>query len=202
MLVKYKKKGVITYGVVSSKGILIQPIKKFLNHKRKVELLSNNTIIAKASDLSLFVDFMEKENIVLEEVNIDVLVNFRSYLLNTPIEKTGKNRSEKTVNRCIKTILSFYRYLSTYDNIDFNISQYLKKDINNLNGFTDILDGIAERSKATTNLLMIKERNFYEEILTNEELKLIIECCNNKIDERIIRLLIETGIRIGELLNL
>ena len=65
-----------------------------------------------------------------------------------------------------------------------------------------MLDGIAKRRKSITSLLTIKEYNFNEEILTHEELNLIIECCKNKRDQLIMKVLIETGIRIGELLNL
>lgn len=172
-----------------------------MKRKRNFEKYSNNTLIAQASDLSLFVDFLEKENIKLEDVGIDGLFQFREYLIKEPISKTGKYRNAKTINRCIKTVVSFYMYLYADDKLNVNISQYINKE-SNKKKYTGMLNGIFIQSKATTSLLTLKESKFNEEILTYEELMLIIRCCKNKRDQLIIRVLIETGMRIGELLNL
>lgn len=192
-----KKKKV--YVAVDENGEWITEIKDYLDFCKNMRCLAHNTINAYCIELHRLMEWLKEKNISLNLVDVNIVLQYRDFL------EDNKKLSISTINRNMSIITGFlsYSYIFRY-NICTNISMNLKAmgreiKVNN----NSKLKGIIDTQKEFSNLLRKKEPAKKEkEVLTTEEIKNIIEACSNNRDKLMIRILLETGIRIGELMGL
>lgn len=201
----------IRYIVVDKDGLPVIPVAKYLKFKDSYGI-SRNSLRAYAYHLKLFFEFLESKGLNYENVTIDNMADFLIWLQSPyktdnvipfkqkPIES---KRSPRTINIIISTVLDFYDYLMRNENYSGNLSERLKKEMSgSRRGYKGFLYHIQKEKSFLAKILKIKEPKTRPKVLTKEQVKTLINACNNLRDKFLISLLWETGIRIGEALSL
>ena len=149
-------------------------LSKFLENMEYQRGYSEHTILNYENDIEEFLSFLEKENVEkIKEVDYSIV---RFYLMNLYNKKYSRN----TVSRKLSSLRSFFKYLH-------------KEQIVEINPFTLISSP--------------KKEKRLPKFLYNEELEKIFDVTNNNLsleqrNKVILELLYDTGIRIGELVNI
>ena len=120
------------------------------------------------------------------------------------IKPTKAKRTEKTVNLIITVVTNFYDYLYRTEEIDSDMVDKLMKQVftGGNRHYKDFLYHVNKDKPLSKNILKIKEPRRKVKILTKEEMQKVYNATTNIRDEFLIKLLFETGLRIGEALSL
>lgn len=198
------------YFVADDDGLPIKPILKFIRFKDNTNY-ARNTLRMYCQHLKLYFEYLQERKLDFQDVNIDDLALFVSWLQNPykslkiiPTHQVEVARSPRTVNIIVSTVLTFYDYTLRHEEYSTNISDRLKKFISTPNkNFKGFLYGIAyEQNKITSNILKLKVPKIKPKILSKDEIGTLIITCKNLRDKFLLTLLYETGMRIGEALSL
>lgn len=182
----------------------IEPIQKYLHYLDSVGR-SPNTIQTYAFNLKLFWEFLQDSQLDWREINLEKLSNFIHWLRNPnssviSIQPQVSKRCEKTINHCLTTVSGFYEFqerLGAIEGVD--VYRYQMQPGRKYKPF---LHHISKGKEVKTRLLKIKEPKTFPGCLTPEQVNILVEACNGLRDRFLIRLLYETGLRIGEALGL
>jgi integrase len=145
------------------------------------------------------------------DVTFEILVDFTYWLRfpgNKQINKTLNYHEphccEKTVNLTMSAVYNFYDYLYRNGNLDSNINDRLMKTVlfAGPKKYKDFLFHINKDKPSVQRYLKQKEPVKIQRILSSEQIELIYHTVINIRDRFLIRLLFETGMRIGEALSL
>lgn len=195
-------------------GLPVKPINKFLSHLDKRDF-APNTIKAYAHDLSQYFRYLQKTNIDWKISNIDVITDFIGYYKHSKRDnlsvlptELGQARSTQTINRCLAATSAFYRYcLNTgvlgqsieTEAISSNLSKNPK--VKEFLSFASAArpQSVSRELKPFRRAKPIKRK---VKTATDSQQFLLIEFCSNPRDRLLILLLIETGMRIGQALQL
>ncbi|MEA5516959.1 tyrosine-type recombinase/integrase [Nodularia sp. UHCC 0506] len=167
---------------------------------------SPNTIKAYARNLKLYWEFLESREIDWIQITILKLSEFihwlktsSSKIINLSSPRMG--RTEKTINHILKTVKSFYEF-QTRLGVTEPINFYQAKRIDpSKMKYKSVLHH-TQTGIIKTNILKLKEPRTFPGCLTKEQVRKLIDACNNIRDKFLIYLLYETGMRIGEALGL
>ncbi len=145
-------------------------------------------------------------------MNFENLSNFVAWLRNPyesnkviPHKTVPAKRSERTVNNYLTVVTSFYDYLYRNELIDSDIVEKLMKKVfvgaggNRYKGF---LHHVNEGKSLSKNVLKLTEPKEKAKVFTKEQVDLIYQTTTNIRDRFLVRLLFESGLRIGEVLSL
>lgn len=147
-------------------------IEQFINYMRIERGVSENTIEAYSRDLRGLADFLEKKEVSLKEIDINILTEYVSQL--------SKRLSKRSLARNISAIRTFFKFLTLEGIIKDNPSRFLE---------------VPKISKTLPGIL-----NEHEiELLLNQPL---INTPIGLRDKAMIELLYATGVRVSELVNL
>lgn len=198
------------YMLICNDGLPIIPVAKylkFLDNSGK----SSNTQKTYCYGLKLYFEFLEEIGKDYRQVNIDNLSNFLGWL-RTPfksnkvigLKPTKARRSEKTVNLNITVVTNFYDYLFRTEEINNNIIEKLMKQMFTRGNkvYKDFLVHVNKDKPINKNILKIKEPRKKIRVLIKDEVEKIFKTTTNIRDKFLIKLLFETGLRIGEVLSL
>lgn len=183
----------------------IEPIQKYLHYLDSVGR-SPYTIQTYAHNLKLFWEFLRDSQLEWREGNlVEKLSNFIHWLRNPHksvlnIQPQVSKRGEKTINHCLTTVCGFYEFqerLGGFEGVD--VYRYQMQPGSKYKPF---LHHISKGKEVKTRLLKIKEPKTFPGCLTPEQVNTLVEACNCLRDKFLIRLLYETGLRIGEALGL
>lgn len=198
------------YFVADDDGLPIDPILKFIRFKDNTNF-ARNTLRMHCQHLKLYFEYLQQRELDFQKVTIDDLALFVNWLQNPhkslkviPANQVETARSPRTVNIIINTVLAFYDYILRHEEYSNNISDRLRRFVSTPSrNFKGFLYGIAhEQKKVTSNILKLKVPKSKPKTLSKEEIGTLIKACNNLRDKFLLRLLYETGIRIGEALSL
>ncbi len=151
-----------------------EQVKLFLKYLNYQKGYSENTIINYENDIKEFLEFLNKENIDnLKEVNYSIV---RFYLMDLYNKKFSRN----SVSRKLSSLRSFFKYLHN-------------EEIVKINPFSLISSPKKEKK--------------LPKFLYNEDIEKIFNVPNTKTvlgkrDSLILELLYDTGVRVGELVNI
>lgn len=151
-----------------------EQVKLFLKYLNYQKGYSENTIINYENDIKEFLEFLNKENIDnLKEVNYSIV---RFYLMDLYNKKFSRN----SVSRKLSSLRSFFKYLHN-------------EEIVKINPFSLISSPKKEKK--------------LPKFLYNEDIEKIFNVPNintvlGKRDSLILELLYDTGVRVGELVNI
>ncbi|EYE87337.1 transposase Tn554 [Fervidicella metallireducens AeB] len=179
---------------------------KYLDNTGK----SFNTIRAYCYALKLYHCFLEEKNLDLYKITISNLEDYVGWLKNpfgtdkvASIVPLEASRTAKTINNNITIVLGYYDYLYRIGMMDKNIKDKTTKYISGVRpNYKGFLYHITKGSPEARNILKVKEPKMRIKVLTKEQVELICNETTNIRDKFLIRLLFETGIRIGEALSL
>lgn len=155
--------------------MLIEQFVKYLQHEKRY---SKHTVRAYYNDLIQFFDHLEKES---KHRDITKIKNTEKVVRNWIVHLMEENNSERTVNRKVSTLKSYFRYLRRMDKIETNPTAkvFSLKTPGRIPFFVD-------------------ERHM--NLLENDEL------FKNDFfgyrDRLVIEMLYQTGIRVSELINI
>ncbi|BDA71191.1 integrase family protein (plasmid) [Calothrix sp. PCC 7716] len=182
----------------------IEAIGKYLHYLDSVGR-SPNTIQAYAYNLKLFWEFLRDSKLSWQEISLEQLSNFIHWLRNPytsvlSIKVSSSKRSEKTINHCLTTVCGFYEFQERIG-VNLGVNSY-GYQLQSNRKYKPFLHHISKEKEVKTRLLKIKEPKTFPGCLTPEQVDNIITACNTLRDKFLIKLLYETGLRIGEALGL
>lgn len=198
------------YILINKDGDVVLPVAKFLKYKDNTGS-AKNTLRRYCYDLKLYYEFLNQEEKDYEEITIDLMAKFISWLQN-PYKSNKilslnnhdqKTRDPHTINSIINSILHFYDYIMIHENYSIQISEKFKKEINgNKSQFKNFLYHISKEKSMKVNNLKLKVPKKSKKVLNKEQVEQLIKSCVNIRDQFLLYLLYETGLRIGEALSL
>jgi len=182
----------------------IEPIQKYLSYLDSLER-SPNTLSSYAYNLKLYWEYLQDERLDWREVNLESLSEFIHWLRNPnkgviSLKPQISRRSEKTINQCLTIVCGFYEFherLGTLEGIDA-----YRYQLQPGRKYKSFLHHISKGKEVKTRLLKIKEPKTFPGCLTPEQVNTLVAACHNLRDKFLIRLLYESGLRIGEALGL
>ena len=198
------------YLLLNDNGLPIIPVAKYLKYIDNSEK-SFNTQKTYAYSLKLYFEYLKEINIDYRNVNINILSNFVGWLRNpyesdkvVNIKPTKAKRTEKTVNLTITVVTNFYDYLYRTEEISNDMVDKLMKQVftGGHKHYKGFLHHVNKDKPSSKNILKIKEPRRKVKVLTKEEMQKVYDATTNIRDEFLIKLLYETGLRIGEALSL
>lgn len=197
------------YLLVDGEGFPIIPVAKYLKYIDNTNK-SYNTQKTYCYALKHYFEYLEEIDIDYRKVNISILSDFIGWLRNPyenskviSLKSTKAKRSEKTVNLIITVITNFYDYLFRTEEIDNDMVDKLMKQVftGGNRRYKDFLHHVNKDKPSNKNVLKIKEPRRKLKVLTKEEIEIIYNATTNIRDEFLIKLLFETGLRIGQALS-
>lgn len=198
------------YLLVYNDGLPIISVAKYLKYLDNSEK-SFNTQKTYAYSLKLYFEYLQEIDIDYKDVNINILSDFVGWLRNPyenkktiSLKPTQAKRTEKTVNLTITVITNFYDYLFRTEEINNDMVDKLMKQVYSVGNrrYKDFLYHVNKDKRSNKNILKIKEPRRKIKVLTKDEVEKIYSATTNIRDEFLIKLLFETGMRIGEALSL
>lgn len=198
------------YLLVNDAGLPLIPVSKYLKYIDNSEK-SFNTQKTYAYSLKLYFEYLQEIDIDYKNININILSNFVGWLRNpyennkvVNLKPTKAKRSEKTVNLTITVVTNFYDYLYRTEEMNNDMVNKLMKQVftGNQKHYKDFLYHVNKDRALSKNILKIKEPRRKIKVLTKEEMQEVYNATTNIRDEFLIKLLYETGLRIGESLSL
>lgn len=199
------------YLLLDSEGVPIVAVAKYMKYLHNKES-SSNTLQTYCTALKHYFIYLEQIGIHFQHVNFEVLSNFVAWLRNpyesnkvVPHRETKAKRSEKTVNIYISAVTNFYDYLYRNDLIDSDIVERLMKKMftgAGSNGYKGFLHHVHKGKPYSKNVLKLDEPKERVKVFTKEQVDKIYFSTTNIRDRFLVRLLFESGLRIGEVLSL
>lgn len=198
------------YLLVDDNGLPIIPVAKYLKYIDNSKK-SFNTQKTYCYSLKLYFEYLKEINVDYRSVDINILSDFVGWLRNpyesnkvVNIKPTKAKRTEKTVNLTITVVTNFYDYLYRTEEIDNDMLDKLMKQVftGGNKHYKDFLYHVNKDKSSSKNILKIKEPRRKVKVLTKEEMQKVYNATTNIRDEFLIKLLFETGLRIGEALSL
>lgn len=185
--------------------IPVQPVQKYIRYLDSLER-SPNTIATYARSLKLYWEFLRDNHLDWQSVKVENLAEFIFWLRSpdpsvVSLQQQEAIRCEKTVNLILTVVGGFYDFhhrLGTFEGVE-NFYLY---QLQNRSKYKPFLHHITKSRTVRSKLLKLKEPKKIIGCLKVEEIKALIEACNTLRDKFLVRLLYETGLRIGELLGL
>ena len=175
---------------------------------------SPNTLRAYAYDLLLYYRYASEEGFNIKDLcndpdrkPIDTLSGFMMWLqypktagLVFHFEKEDASRKNRSVNRILGTVLSFYEYLSANDELpELDIYKRQRQS----GKFKSFLSEMYQHKKEKkTSILTMPVPDRKVRATTREEYEQIINACNTRRDKILVALLFECGLRLCEALGI
>lgn len=173
---------------------------RYLHIRGKAE----NTLKAYALDLKVFFEYLEIHKLDYRRIDVNLIQEYIAYLKypagNILIIQEQSVRTPSTINRMLSTLYGFYCYEATMNNID---NPLLMKNINSPNSiFKGMLAHIRSDNYVKHSIFKVKESKYIVHLLTQNEIRQIYNNLRTERNRMIFKLLVQTGARIGEILDL
>ncbi|WP_195694908.1 tyrosine-type recombinase/integrase [Priestia megaterium] len=199
------------YLLIDTNGLPVEPVAKYMKYLYNSER-SSNTLQTYCTALKFYFTYLEQTGIDYQQVSFEKLSSFVSWLRN-PYEsnnvvphKTAKaKRRESTVNNYLTVVASFYDYLYRNDLVESDMVERLMKKMfigAGGNGYKSFLHHVNRGKPISKNILKLKEPRKRVKVFTKEQVEEIYHSTTNIRDKFLVRLLFESGLRIGEVLSL
>jgi integrase/recombinase XerD len=198
------------YMLINDAGLPVISVVKYLKYLDNVDR-SRNTQKTYCYALKLYFEFLGEIDMDYRAVCFNDFSDFVGWLRNPygsnkvfGLKPTKSKRTEKTVNLYITAVTNFYDYLFRTEEINNNIIEKLMKQVfsGGQKKYKDFLFHVNKSKSTSKNILKIKEPRKRLVVLTNNEVEKAYKATTNIRDKFLIKLLFETGLRIGEVLSL
>ena len=204
------KNGCRSYLLVDDDGTPIYPVAKYLKYL-DLSGKSINTIKTYCYSLKSFYEFLAVTQIDYSSVDFGTLTHFVGWLRIPynyekviPLSPLEAKRSEKSCNLITTVVVNFYDYLCRAEILTNDISDKLMKQLSSAHNpkYKDFLYHVTKNRPIKSNILKLKEPRKKLRVLNKLEVDSLYNATTNIRDKFLIRLLFETGLRIGEALSL
>lgn len=204
------KNGEKSYLLVDKDGVPIYPVAKYMKYL-DLSGKSINTIKTYCYSLKAFYEFLTITEIDYSEVNFSTLTHFVGWL-RIPynhekiilLSPQKAKRSEKSCNLIVTVVVNYYDYLYRAEIFANNVTDKLMKQLSSVHipRYKDFLYHVNKSRPTKSNILKLKEPRKRIMVLNKQEEDSLYNATTNMRDKFLIRLLFETGLRIGEALSL
>ena len=151
-------------------------MKEIVNEYRESLLQSHksdNTVYAYVTDVNLYINYLNKKDIYLDETNNVTINGYIQYLLDA-------GKSERSINRIVISLRSFYNYL---------------KDHRIIRDIPKIYYKSTDTTKKLPEILTIDE--------VDKIIKIVDKDCNKGVrDNALLELMYATGMKVSEIIGL
>jgi site-specific recombinase XerD len=197
------------FRVYCDNGIPLEDINEFLRYQEKRDY-SPNTVKASAYDLVCFFGYLDrtgKDWSSVKQVDLIDYIHFLRFDTGTVdlsgFPASGMTRSESTISRMISSISGFYKY-------QYHATGVLLEDASGTSSRSDFKSFLSFAAKASPlssqrkpiQLLRRKKSVSRPKAVSDDVLQGMVEKCANRRDRLLVLLLQETGMRIGQVLQL
>jgi integrase/recombinase XerD len=200
--------GRIRYYLADDSGIPVPPVLKYLKFKDNSGY-ARNTLRMHCIHLKHFFTYLGEVGKDYEQVSIDDLAGFLSWLKNPDILKKivplrfESEHQPQTINAMIDTVVMFYDYLLRHDDMENLLSEKLVKFVRYPGrNYRSFLHGIAENRMIKGHILKLSVPRMQLRTISREDAAVLLDTCTNLRDYFLLYLLFESGMRIGEALSL
>lgn len=157
-------------------------------------------------DLKAWWEFLDLKNLDWRNIKLEDLEDFAYWqrvgdISNiVSIQPVRARKSERSINRAITAIKTFYEYQTASNRLDFKQFErfLMAKGISK----TSFLQGIVKSKPMRQKLVKLKEPKSFPGCLTFSQIETLVNACTKLRDKLIILMLSSTGMRKGELLGL
>lgn len=203
----------ITYRVYLD-GLPVGYVNQFLSHLDKKDF-APNTVKSYAHDLTQYFRYLDTTNRDWRNSDIEVITDFISFYKHSKNDalsvlptELGQARSIKTINRALASVSAFYRYNLNTGKLKQSLSlEAISTNIATTPQIKEFLSfARASRPQVVSRQLkpFRRAKPIKRKVKTlSEDTQLqLIAFCSNARDRLLICLLLETGMRIGQALQL
>jgi integrase/recombinase XerD len=186
---------------------VVAPVERFLAHLSAVER-SPATVRSYAFDLRDFVEFLDHVRVVWDEVRLEDLGRFVSWLRLSPAERDGNitslpravdHCSASTINRKLSAVGSFYQFHQRHG-VECEFLWAIRRG-GGTGSWRPFLAHLGESPRRRREV-KLKTTRRVPRVLTGEQVTAIVEACDHLRDRFLFALLAGSGMRIGEALGL
>lgn len=198
------------YILVDSDGVPVIPVVKYLKYL-DVTGKSSNTQKTYCYALKQYFLYLQETEKDYKHIRLEDLVEFVGWLRN-PYESTKvmslrpvqTKKTERTVNLTVTAVTNFYDYLYRNEELPRDMEEKLIRQVftGGITRYKSFLYHVNKDKPSMRNVLKIKEPRKRVQTLTIEQVEQVLAATTNIRDTFLIRLLFETGLRIGETLSL
>lgn len=210
---RHPSTGITIYRAYANDGLPIDPINvylRFLDHRK----CAPNTSKAYAFDLIRFFSYLESVKKLWTDVDLNDFVEFAYYLqhaTNLPGLSVlpvidNRLRGTKTINRHISTVCGFYTFQQTHLSLQTPKLESLLhlQNAKQRESFLSFARRSAPSSISKARLPIGRRSvaNKIPNIVDANTQRAMVDACSNRRDKMLVLLLLETGMRIGQALQL
>ena len=194
--------GKVTVVLLDNDMKIVKPVYDFLKFQQQ-KSKADNTLLANGRDLCLFWTFLEKNGYIYDQVTPRMIAEFIDFLRGgddmLALHKES-SRSNRTINRILSTVHTFYQYQADMQEID---NPMLMHEVNRpLNMFKGILEHARTHNKTKQSIFKLKESSHVVHLVTDAEMELVLSRLTKHRDILLYKMLYLTGARIQEILDL
>ncbi len=162
--------GKVTVVLLDNSMKIVKPVYDFLTFQQQ-KSKADNTLLANGRDLCLFWIFLEKNGYAYDQVTPRMIAEFIDFLRGGGDMQAlykESNRSNRTINRILSTVHTFYQYQADMQEID---TPMLMHEVNRpLNMFKDILEHARTDNKTKQSIFKLKESSYAVHLVTDAEM--------------------------------
>lgn len=204
------KNGGKSYLLMDNMGVPVYSVAKYMKYL-DLSGKSINTVKTYCYSLKAFYEFLNIIEIDYSQVNFNTLTHFVGWL-RFPynhekiilLSQQNAKRSEKSCNLIVTVVVNYYDYLYRAEILSNDVMDKLMKQLSSMHipKYKDFLFHVNRNRSKKNNVLKLKEPRKKIVVLTKKEIDSLYNAATNIRDKFLIRLLFETGLRIGEALSL
>lgn len=201
------------YMLLDSNGKPVVPVVKYLKYLDNIGK-KQSTLWNYCNRLKFYFEFLEQSQLTYEDVDIKVLVKFVAWLRksNRSVkvtemlsrgQKASKKRTNSSINTIVSAVMNFYDYVILLDDFESDLrAKTIKKVSGKYRTFKPFLHHISKDKDVEKNALTLPIPKTKPKILSQNQVRSVVEACTNKRDVLLFRILYETGARISEALGM
>ncbi len=200
----------LRYVLVDDDGELVIPAVRFLKHLDQ-RGYARNTLRSYAYMLKLYFEYVDERRLDYRNPTLDDIGLFVHWLKLPsgsmkvlPAQPVDQARANRTINHALTVVSGLYDYLWRIDDVSMRLADktttYLPAGGRRYKGF---LYHIAAQQPVAKKLLKQKEpKKGHAKTIPKQEVRDLMDACNNQRDRLLIWILYESAMRVGELLAL
>ena len=189
----------------------VAPVDQFLSHLTD-QRRSPNTVKAYAHDLKDYFAYLEHRGLAWDRLRYDELAAFKPWLRLPAEARLGAALAvlpsvtsacaESTINRKLAALTAFYEFHARHGvEVALTIRSASRPVRSSRSSFRPFLTHV-KRSRPQRSDLKVKQPQRHVRTLSDEQVATLLAATTHRRDEVLLRLLNETGLRIGEALGL
>ena len=194
----------VTWLVLDDDFLPIVPVQAFLGYLQNIER-SPHTIRSYACHLKLYWEYLRDSQLEWTAVGLTELAAFVAWLrepdpaVDAHLSQHAK-RSESSINTIVAAVAMLYDYHQRDGTVP-DIPLY-RAQLHSHRRYKSFLHHINKRNPVQTRLINLRQPQRRPKTLTAAEVRQVIDACSRLRDKFLVRLLYDTGMRIGQALGL